>query len=96
MTSKLIQAIHLITGPWFRTQLLLSLSLGIFSLFIFEVLRRRWRNIYMGRATLKEQEFGDPAEDHPGVFGWIRPVLRVSDSRIVQTVGLDAVVVSSF
>jgi hypothetical protein len=40
------------------------------------------------------KDMGDPSEDHPGLFGWVRPVLSVSDSMMVRTVGLDAVVVS--
>jgi hypothetical protein len=60
----------------------------------------------MGRALLKcklksssmkwhaAKDTGDPSEDYPGLFGWIRPTLHVSDSRMVRTVGLDAVVVS--
>jgi hypothetical protein len=41
------------------------------------------------------KDMGDPSEDHPGLFGWVRPVLSVSDSMMVRTVGLDAVVVSA-
>jgi len=37
---------------------------------------------------------GDPSEDHQGMFGWVRPVFSISDSMMVRTVGLDAVVVS--
>jgi hypothetical protein len=44
---------------------------------------------------LVAKDMGDPSEDHPGLFGWVRPVLSVSDSMMVRTVGLDAVVVSA-
>lgn len=85
------------SGPWFRTQLLLSLSIGLFSWFVFSLLRRRWRRIYMPRAVLHAAEPSDPASvDRPGMFGWIVPTWKVSDRTLLDTVGLDAVVFLDF
>lgn len=85
------------SGPWFRTQLLLSLSVGISSWLIFTILRRRWRRIYMPRALLHAADPVDPASvDKPGIFGWIVPTWRVSDRAMLDTVGLDAVVFLDF
>jgi hypothetical protein len=41
------------TGPWFSTQLMLSLSIGLTSFFVFCFLRTRWEVVYMGRTKLK-------------------------------------------
>jgi hypothetical protein len=40
-------------GPWFSTQLALSLSIGLTSFFLFCFLRTRWEVVYMGRTKLK-------------------------------------------
>lgn len=50
----------------------------------------------MGRALLKSKDEGDPSEDYPGIFGWVKPVSQISDGKIVRTVGLDAVVLLDF
>ena len=41
------------TGPWFSTQLILSLSIGVTSFFTFCFLRTRWEVVYMARTKLK-------------------------------------------
>lgn len=40
-------------GPWFSTQLILSLSIGLSSFLIFCILRTRWEVVYMARTKLK-------------------------------------------
>lgn len=93
------------TGPWFSTQLTLSLTLGLSSFLLFCVLRTRWDVVYMGRTKL--QDFS-PSTAHlpsdqetqgkPGsrLFGWILPTLRTSEFTVLQTVGLDAAVLLNF
>jgi hypothetical protein len=41
------------SGPWFSTQLTLSLAIGLTSFFVFCFLRTRWEVVYMGRTKLK-------------------------------------------
>jgi hypothetical protein len=45
------------TGPWFSTQLMLSVAIGISSFLLFCFLRTRWEVVYMGRTKLK----GEPS-----------------------------------
>lgn len=40
-------------GPWFSTQLILSLGIGVSSFLTFCFLRTRWDVVYMGRTKLK-------------------------------------------
>lgn len=40
-------------GPWFSTQLILSLSIGLSSFLVFCFLRTRWEVVYMARTKLK-------------------------------------------
>ncbi|WVR04534.1 hypothetical protein IAU60_001541 [Kwoniella sp. DSM 27419] len=90
-------------GPWFSTQITLSLLIGVTSFFTFCFLRTRWEVVYMGRTKLKD--FSPSAAHSPDVraasgtsrfFGWIRPTLRTSEFTVLQTVGLDAAVLLNF
>ncbi|KAL7418593.1 hypothetical protein Q5752_007051 [Cryptotrichosporon argae] len=90
-------------GPWFSTQLTLSLAIGITSFLLFCFLRTRWEIVYMGRTKLKD--FSPTAAHSPDVqgssglrrfFGWIGPTLRTSEFTVLQTVGLDAAVLLNF
>ncbi|OWZ67604.1 hypothetical protein AYX14_04653 [Cryptococcus neoformans] len=90
-------------GPWFSTQLALSLSIGVTSFLVFCFLRTRWEMVYMGRTKLKDFSpisAHDPdAHYTPGTnrfFGWILPTLRTSEFTVLQTVGLDAAVLLHF
>lgn len=40
-------------GPWFSTQLILSLAIGVSSFLLFCVVRTRWQLVYMPRTKLK-------------------------------------------
>jgi hypothetical protein len=42
-----------VLGPWFSTQLILSLGIGVSSFLTFCFLRTRWDVVYMGRTKLK-------------------------------------------
>ncbi|WVQ97942.1 hypothetical protein IAU59_005061 [Kwoniella sp. CBS 9459] len=90
-------------GPWFSTQITLSLGIGLTSFFLFCFLRTRWEVVYMGRTKLKD--FSPTAAHSPDAqtasnssrfFGWIRPTLRTSEFTVLQTVGLDAAVLLNF
>ncbi|KAK8846853.1 hypothetical protein IAR55_005941 [Kwoniella newhampshirensis] len=87
-------------GPWFSTQLTLSLVIGLTSFFLFCFLRTRWEVVYMGRTKLKD--FSPTLAHTPDsqsasqFFGWIIPTLRTSEFTVLQTVGLDAAVLLNF
>ncbi|OCF40913.1 membrane protein [Kwoniella heveanensis CBS 569] len=90
-------------GPWFSTQMTLSLGIGLTSFFLFCFLRTRWEVVYMGRTKLKD--FSPTAAHSPDAqsssstsrfFGWIKPTLRTSEFTVLQTVGLDAAVLLNF
>ncbi|WVW78588.1 hypothetical protein I302_100544 [Kwoniella bestiolae CBS 10118] len=90
-------------GPWFSTQLTLSLAIGLTSFFTFCFLRTRWDVVYMGRTKLKDfsptPAHSPDAQSSSGTsrfFGWIRPTLRTSEFTVLQTVGLDAAVLLNF
>ncbi|GAA5902674.1 hypothetical protein JCM6882_004039 [Rhodosporidiobolus microsporus] len=84
-------------GPWFSTQLTLSLSVGIVSFLVFCALRRveRFKVLYSPRTLLKGFSPHE-VHDHDSFFGWIRPTLRTSEFVVLQLVGLDAAVLLSF
>nr|ODN96882.1 membrane protein [Cryptococcus depauperatus CBS 7855] len=90
-------------GPWFSTQLVLSLSIGVTSFLVFCFLRTRWEVVYMGRTKLKDFS-PTPAHDPDSqkqsstsrFLGWILPTLRTSEYTVLQTVGLDAAVLLNF
>ncbi|GAA5824868.1 hypothetical protein JCM11251_005374 [Rhodosporidiobolus azoricus] len=84
-------------GPWFSTQLTLSLSVGLGSFLIFCALRRleRFKVLYSPRTLLKGFSPHE-VHDHDSFLGWIRPTLRTSEFVVLQLVGLDAAVLLSF
>ncbi|ORY27742.1 hypothetical protein BCR39DRAFT_536914 [Naematelia encephala] len=88
-------------GPWFSTQLTISLVIGVTSFLTFCFLRTRWDVVYMGRTKLKDFS-PTPAHTSDGdtptarFFGWIRPTLRTSEFTVLHTVGLDAAVLLNF
>ncbi|GAA5968552.1 hypothetical protein JCM11641_007678 [Rhodosporidiobolus odoratus] len=84
-------------GPWFSTQLTLSLSVGLGSFLLFCALRRveRFKVLYSPRTLLRGFS---PHEVHAqeSFFGWVRPTLSTSEFVVLQLVGLDAAVLLSF
>ncbi|GAA5948371.1 hypothetical protein JCM3765_001391 [Sporobolomyces pararoseus] len=84
-------------GPWFSTQLTLSLTIGLFSFLLFCLLRRRekFRVLYKPRTLLKGFSPHE-VHDHESFFGWILPTLKTSEFVVLQLVGLDAAVLLSF
>ncbi|GAA5932719.1 hypothetical protein JCM10213_006311 [Rhodosporidiobolus nylandii] len=84
-------------GPWFSTQLTLSLSVGLGSFLLFCALRRieRFKVLYAPR-TLLQGFSPHEVHDQESFFGWLMPTLRTSEFVVLQLVGLDAAVLLSF
>ncbi|GAA5944356.1 uncharacterized protein JCM15063_006571 [Sporobolomyces koalae] len=85
------------TGPWFSTQLTLSLTIGVLSFLLFCTLRRmeKFKVLYKPRTLLKGFSPHE-VHDHDSFFGWVLPTLRTSEFVVLQLVGLDAAVLLSF
>ncbi|KII85606.1 hypothetical protein PLICRDRAFT_44934 [Plicaturopsis crispa FD-325 SS-3] len=82
-------------GPWFTTQIILSLSIGIVSFFLFSYCRTRWPVLFAPRTKLKGFSPHE-AHAHQAFFGWILPTIRTSEFTVLQIVGLDAAVLLNF
>ncbi|KAI0730386.1 late exocytosis, associated with Golgi transport-domain-containing protein [Fomitopsis betulina] len=84
-------------GPWFVTQITLSISIGLLSFLIFSYCRTRWPLLFAPRTKLKGFS---PHEAHAHqaqvFFGWIIPTIRISEFTVLQIVGLDAAVLLGF
>ncbi|KAI5477633.1 DUF221 domain containing membrane protein [Pseudohyphozyma bogoriensis] len=85
-------------GPWFLTQLLLSISIGLGSFIFFSFARRveRWKVLYSPRTLLKGFSPHEVHDHQTSLFGWILPTIRTSEFTVLQIVGLDAAVLLSF
>ncbi|THU93310.1 DUF221-domain-containing protein [Dendrothele bispora CBS 962.96] len=82
-------------GPWFSTQLFLSISIGLISFLIFCYSRTRWPLLFAPRTKLKGFSPHE-AHAHQAFLGWILPTIRTSEFTVLQIVGLDAAVLLSF
>ncbi|OSD04375.1 DUF221-domain-containing protein [Trametes coccinea BRFM310] len=82
-------------GPWFATQLTLSISIGFVSFLVFSYCRTRWPILFAPRTKLKGFSPHE-AHAHQAFFGWILPTIRTSEFTVLQIVGLDAAVLLSF
>lgn len=51
-------------GPWFTTQLTISLSIGLTSFFLFSYCRTRWPLIFAPRTKLKGGDNRVPSRDY--------------------------------
>ncbi|CAJ0649645.1 4352_t:CDS:2 [Entrophospora sp. SA101] len=72
------------------TQLIFSFAIGSTSFLLFCFLRTRWSSMYSPRLRLR----GIAPDPLPSsFFGWIGPLLRISEVEILDRVGLDAAVV---
>lgn len=67
-------------------------SFGLICIFIFMMVRGRLKDIYMPRRILKK---GRPPP-LPGVFSWISVVYRTDEAFLVNTVGVDGVMLLRF
>ncbi|KAH8093801.1 hypothetical protein BXZ70DRAFT_949239 [Cristinia sonorae] len=82
-------------GPWFTTQLTLSLGIGFLSFLIFSYSRTRWPLLFAPRTVLKAFSPHE-AHVHSAFLGWVLPTIRISELAVLQIVGLDAAVLLSF
>ncbi|KAI9000885.1 DUF221-domain-containing protein [Trametes punicea] len=82
-------------GPWFVTQLTLSISIGLVSFLVFSYCRTRWPLVFAPRTKLKGFSPHE-AHAHQAFFGWILPTIKTSEFTVLQIVGLDAAVLLSF
>ncbi|RDB26692.1 Calcium permeable stress-gated cation channel 1 [Hypsizygus marmoreus] len=82
-------------GPWFTTQLVISMTVGITSFLLFSYCRTRWPLLFAPRTKLKGFSPHE-AHAHQAFFGWIMPTIRTSEFTVLQIVGLDAAVLLNF
>ncbi|KAG5736119.1 hypothetical protein E4T56_gene6267 [Termitomyces sp. T112] len=82
-------------GPWFTTQLTISVTIGIISFIVFSYSRMRWPLVFAPRTKLKGFSPHE-AHAHQAFFGWIMPTIRTSEFTVLQIVGLDAAVLLNF
>ncbi|KAJ2836694.1 hypothetical protein FBU31_001306 [Coemansia sp. 'formosensis'] len=83
------------TGPYFTannvdaaTQLTSAALMGSICLVVFSLLRVRWPELYSHRLRLR---FMRPANLPRTLFGWVYPMVTMSDRHVLETMGLDAV-----
>lgn len=76
----------------FGLQIVIAFLLGLSSVLIFSIWRRRWPRLYAARMFRRP----DLPQLPPTLFGWIKTVLRISDSQVLEYAGLDAYVYLTF
>ncbi|KAJ2352047.1 hypothetical protein GGH92_001489 [Coemansia sp. RSA 2673] len=83
------------TGPYFTannvdaaTQLTSAALMGSICLIVFSFLRVRWPELYSHRLRLRHMR---PANLPRTLFGWVYPMVTMSDRHVLETMGLDAV-----
>ncbi|KAF2725440.1 DUF221-domain-containing protein [Polychaeton citri CBS 116435] len=76
-------------------QILLSIALGIVAFFAFCILRPRFPGLYAARKKHRDEATVLP-ELPSTLFGWIRPLWRVTDQQVLASGGLDAYVFLAF
>ncbi|KAI8318557.1 DUF221-domain-containing protein, partial [Martensiomyces pterosporus] len=82
------------TGPYFTsnnidavTQITSAALMGGCCILVFSVLRYRWPELYSHRLRLRYMR---PASIPRTLFGWVYPMVTMSDRHVLETVGLDA------
>lgn len=78
----------------FKTQLVLSVAIGIFTFLLFCILRRRWPHMYAVR-TLRKPLIRQKLLPND-LFKWVGAVLAITDDEVLEYSGLDAYVVLVF
>ncbi|KXN71193.1 DUF221-domain-containing protein [Conidiobolus coronatus NRRL 28638] len=74
-------------------QLAISVGLGVFSILLFSLLRKRFPQVFQPRSKL---ETNPPPKLGQGFFGWIVPIYKISQAQVLRHVGLDAVIFLRF
>ncbi|CAB4377235.1 unnamed protein product [Rhizophagus irregularis] len=75
------------------TQLLVAIPIGTICFLLFCFLRARWNVMYSPRSRLNRLA---PKPLPNTFFGWIMPLLRIPQSEVLDSVGLDATVLLAF
>ncbi|GJJ76715.1 calcium permeable stress-gated cation channel [Entomortierella parvispora] len=76
-----------------KTQLAISITLGLGSFLTFCVLRTRWTVMFAPRTNLRRHT---PPVLSSTFFGWIPQLLRIPEAEVLECVGLDAVMMLRF
>ncbi|KAG0233519.1 hypothetical protein BGX31_004812 [Mortierella sp. GBA43] len=76
-----------------KTQLAISIGLGVTSFLIFCVLRTRWTVLFAPRSKLRRHT---PPVLSSRFFAWVPELLRISEDELLDCVGLDAVMLLRF
>ncbi|KAL1920405.1 uncharacterized protein VTP21DRAFT_782 [Calcarisporiella thermophila] len=79
-------------GPIY-TQLAISSVVGLSSFLIFCFLRTKWPSMFAPRLNMRNHA---PKPLPSTFFGWVWPLIKISESTVLEKVGLDAVVLLSF
>ncbi|KAJ2389038.1 hypothetical protein GGI05_003615, partial [Coemansia sp. RSA 2603] len=82
------------TGPYFTsnnidaaTQITSAALLGGIAIIVFSLLRQKWPELYSHRLRLRYMR---PPNIPRTLFGWIYPIVTMSDRHVLETIGLDA------
>lgn len=82
------------TGPYFSannidaaTQITSAALMGSICIVVFSFLRFRWPELYSHRLRLRHMR---PPQMPRTLFGWIYPMVTMSDRHVLETIGLDA------
>ncbi|CAO3564743.1 unnamed protein product [Mortierella alpina] len=76
-----------------KTQLAISIALGLGSFLAFCTLRTRWPVIFAPRTKLQRHT---PPKLSPKFFKWIKELLNIEESDVLDCVGLDAAMLLRF
>ncbi|KAJ1766801.1 hypothetical protein EV179_004376 [Coemansia sp. RSA 487] len=83
------------TGPYFSannidaaTQITTAALMGGACLLVFSMLRMQWPELYSHRLRLRYMR---PSNIPRTLFGWVYPIVTMSDRHVLETIGLDAV-----
>ncbi|KAF0442744.1 DUF221-domain-containing protein [Gigaspora margarita] len=77
------------------TQLSINTALGLGTLIIFGILRPRNGIVYAPKQKYSPEK-KQPPKLETGLFSWIKPVISVSESQLIEKIGLDAVMYLKF
>src|SRR5436190_12185925 len=73
----------------------INLTLGFGTLVLFSFLRPRYSTIYSPKQFAPEDKQPPKIEENK-LWGWVKPVLKVDDHKLLRELGLDAVMFIRF